>query len=123
MNNQICPFCGCELEQGTFHSRGGNYFLPNGEKTPSFYTEKAMEKRKANTVLVCPIDIPRNAALAIMKLNSSRAGVFTVKSNYASSLCQTLGGGVRGPEGEYASGYWYHYHSNNYPSAHCWFIK
>lgn len=47
MNNQICPYCGCELEQGTFHSRGGNYFLPNGEKTPSFYTEKAMEKRKA----------------------------------------------------------------------------
>ena len=79
--------------------------------------------RTNNTVLVCPIDIPRNAALAIMKLNSSRAGVFTVKSNYASSLCQTLGGGVRGPEGEYASGYWYHYHSNNYPSAHCWFIK
>ncbi len=47
MNNQICPYCGRELEQGTFHSRGGNYFLPNGEKTPSFYTEKAMEKRKA----------------------------------------------------------------------------
>ena len=47
MNNQTCPYCGRELEQGTFHSRGGNYFLPNGEKTPSFYTEKATEKRKA----------------------------------------------------------------------------
>lgn len=79
--------------------------------------------RTNNTVLVCPTDIPRNAALAIMRLNNSRAGVFTIQANYASSLCQSLGGGIRGPEGEVASGFWMHYHSLNYPSAHCWFIS
>lgn len=79
--------------------------------------------RTNNTVLVCPVDIPRKAALEIMRLNHSRAGVFTVQSNYARSLCQSLGGGIRGPEGEFASGYWMHYHSLNYPSAHCWFIS
>lgn len=78
--------------------------------------------RTNNTVLVCPVDIPRKAALEIMRLNHSRAGVFTIQSNYAQSLCQSLGGGIRGPEGEYSSGYWRHYHSLNYPSAHCWYI-
>ena len=27
----ICPYCGQEMEKGTLHSRGGNYFLPDGE--------------------------------------------------------------------------------------------
>lgn len=75
-----------------------------------------------NTVLVAPIDIPRKAALEIMRLNSSYAGVFTIADNYALSLCKTLGD-PRGPEGESKSGYWMHYHSRNYPSAHCWFIS
>ncbi len=79
--------------------------------------------RTNNTVLVCPEDIPRKAALEIMRLNHSRAGVFTIQSNYAQSLCQTLGGGIRGPEGEFASGYWMHYHSIKYPYAHCWYIS
>lgn len=79
--------------------------------------------RSNNTVLVCPVDIPRKAALEIMKLNHSRAGVLSVNSSNARSLCTSLGGGIRGPEGELASGYWMHYHSLNYSSAHCWFIN
>lgn len=78
--------------------------------------------RSGGFVWVCPVDIPRKAALAIMKLNSSYSGVFTVQNNYAYSLCQSLGGTIRGPEGETSSGYWLHYHSSNYPNAHCWFI-
>ena len=27
----ICPYCGQEMEKGTLHSRGGNYFLPDNE--------------------------------------------------------------------------------------------
>lgn len=79
--------------------------------------------RKNNNVFVAPKDIPRGAALAILKLNNSYKGVFTAQSNYASSLCNSLGGGIRGPEGEVSSGYWMHYHSKNYPKAHCWFIN
>lgn len=80
--------------------------------------------RNGSQVYVAPIDIPRAAALEIMKKNDSYIGVFTISDNYASSLCRTLGGGIRGPErsqGGY-SGYWWHYHSLNYESAHCWFI-
>ena len=42
------------------------------------------------------MDIPREVALAIMRLNSSRTGVFTIQNNYAQRLCQSLSGGVRG---------------------------
>lgn len=69
------------------------------------------------------MDIPREVALAIMRLNSSRTGVFTIQNNYAQRLCQSLSGGVRGLEGEIASGYCMQYHSRNYPSAHCWHIS
>ena len=79
--------------------------------------------RSGGFVWVCPVAIPRKAALAIMRLNDTYRGVFTVQSNYAYSICQTLGGSIRGPEGEIASGYWQHYHSSNYPLAHCWFIS
>lgn len=27
-----CPYCGGELEKGKLISRGGNFFLPDGEK-------------------------------------------------------------------------------------------
>lgn len=47
MKFQKCPYCGDDIEKGAFRSRGGNYFLPDGEKTPSLYSEKAMAKRRA----------------------------------------------------------------------------
>lgn len=43
----ICPFCQNPLEPGTFHSRGSNYYLPDGEKLPSLYSEEALKKRNA----------------------------------------------------------------------------
>jgi len=46
-NLQVCPWCGGELEEGTFRSRGGNYFLPLHEKTPKLYTSASMKKRNA----------------------------------------------------------------------------
>lgn len=76
-----------------------------------------------NYVWVAPTDIPRKAALAIMKLNSSTAGVFTLTSNLSRSLCDSLGG-AKGPE-IHGSGsrYWYHYHGYSYLNAHCWYYN
>lgn len=30
-----CPYCGGDLEKGKLISRGGNFFLPDGEKMPA----------------------------------------------------------------------------------------
>ena len=43
----VCPWWGREMEQGELHSRGGTYFLPEGEKTPKLYTESSMKKKNA----------------------------------------------------------------------------
>ena len=37
-----CPYCGNEMELGKLRSRGGVFFLPDGEKTPKLYTQKQM---------------------------------------------------------------------------------
>lgn len=42
-----CPFCGEEMRQGTLRTRGENYFVPAGCKTPALYTRKSMEKAGA----------------------------------------------------------------------------
>ncbi len=42
-----CPICEKEMKIGKLHSRGGVYFLPVGEKTPTLYTRKAMSKHRA----------------------------------------------------------------------------
>lgn len=46
-----CPFCGAEMEEGTFRSRGCNFFLPKGKRA-AFYTKRCMEK--ANAVMLPP---------------------------------------------------------------------
>lgn len=73
-------------------------------------------------VWVAPVDISRKVALAIMKINSSSAGIFTVTSNLARNLCESLGG-AKGPE-IHGSGskYWWHYHGRSYMNAHCWYV-
>lgn len=53
-----CPYCASEMIQGTLRSRGSNYFLPDGEKTPAWYTERSMSKK--NAILLPPS--PYNAA-------------------------------------------------------------
>ena len=47
MNFQKCLYCGGNIEEGTFRSGGGNYFLPKGEKPPSLYSKSAMSKKRA----------------------------------------------------------------------------
>jgi len=42
-----CPCCNNEMEKGQLRSRGGVYFLPDGEKEPKLYTEREMKKHKA----------------------------------------------------------------------------
>lgn len=42
-----CPYCNSEMEKGKLRSRGGVYFLPDGENPPLLYTEKEMKKHKA----------------------------------------------------------------------------
>ena len=36
-----CSFCDKEMQQGKLRTRGENYFVPNGCKTPLLYTKKA----------------------------------------------------------------------------------
>ena len=45
----ICPYCGQEMEKGTLHSRGGNYFLPDGESASgiSFPAKQYFKKSRA----------------------------------------------------------------------------
>lgn len=42
-----CPFCDNEMEKGELRSKGGVYYLPDGEKIPLLYTEREMKKRNA----------------------------------------------------------------------------
>ncbi len=42
-----CPYCGAEMTCGALHSRGGVYFLPEGEKAPALYTEASLDRRGA----------------------------------------------------------------------------
>ena len=35
------------MEKGKLHSRGGVFFLPEGEKLPKLYTENEMKKHNA----------------------------------------------------------------------------
>lgn len=73
-------------------------------------------------VWVAPVDISRAEAIAIMKLNSSKVGVFAVSENYARGLCGALGGARYHQSHGAGSGYWQHYHGKNYEHAHCWYI-
>lgn len=47
MTGKKCPYCGSEMDRGELKSRGGVYFLPDGEKRPRLYTEEEMKKRNA----------------------------------------------------------------------------
>ena len=42
-----CPYCDAEMEQGELQSRGGVFFLPEGEAAPKLYTKKEMERHRA----------------------------------------------------------------------------
>lgn len=42
-----CPYCHSEMERGELHSRGGVFFLPDGEAMPRLYTDKEMKKHNA----------------------------------------------------------------------------
>ncbi|MGB4589635.1 MAG: PF20097 family protein [Clostridiaceae bacterium] len=52
----LCPWCGKELEEGTFRSRGGNCFLPLHEKVPLTYLESSLEKRNAISLPPYPLN-------------------------------------------------------------------
>ena len=42
-----CPCCSREMEKGQLKSRGGVFFLPDGEPLPKLYTEHEMKKHRA----------------------------------------------------------------------------
>lgn len=42
-----CPYCDNQMESGKLRSRGGMYFLPDGESIPKTYSNKEMVKHKA----------------------------------------------------------------------------
>lgn len=43
-----CPFCGQEMEQGKLRSRGGLFFLPEGEGLPKLYTRAGNGKAQGS---------------------------------------------------------------------------
>ena len=43
----LCPYCGQTMEKGVLRSRGGVFFLPDGECSPLFYTAKQMQRHHA----------------------------------------------------------------------------
>jgi len=43
----LCPYCNGEMEKGQLRSKGGMFFLPNGERKPWVYAEWAMERHHA----------------------------------------------------------------------------
>jgi len=51
-----CPWCGSPLEQGTIKSRGSNYFLPDDEDMPLFYSISSVEKRRGVLLPPSPLD-------------------------------------------------------------------
>ena len=42
-----CQCCNREMEKGELRSRGGVFFLPEGEEPPKLYTKNQMEKHNA----------------------------------------------------------------------------
>lgn len=42
----ICPCCGYVMEKGQLRSRGGVFFLPEGEGLPLLYTNHEMNKHR-----------------------------------------------------------------------------
>lgn len=42
-----CPYCNNEMGKGELRSKGGVYFLPDGEKAPLLYTERELKRRNA----------------------------------------------------------------------------
>ena len=42
-----CPSCSNDMEKGKMHSRGGMFFLPDGETPPKLHTEREMKKHNA----------------------------------------------------------------------------
>ena len=45
--SNVCPYCQGLLEEGTFRSWGGNFFLPAGETVPALATEGEFAKKRA----------------------------------------------------------------------------
>ena len=46
------------MQQGKLRTRGENYFIPKGNKTPMLYTKKGMDK--AGAILVSPDCVSAN---------------------------------------------------------------
>lgn len=42
-----CPCCGGPMVNGVFCDRGDSYFLPEGEKAPTIWTKRALQKKGA----------------------------------------------------------------------------
>lgn len=42
-----CAYCNAEMEKGALRSRGGLFFLPDGESSPMLYTQREMAKHHA----------------------------------------------------------------------------
>ena len=52
-----CPWCGAEMEEGRFHSRGSNHYLPEGHKV-TWLTEKAISAQGGILLPPDPLSVP-----------------------------------------------------------------
>lgn len=61
-----CPCCSNEMEKGKLRSKGGVFFLPDGEKLPKLYTEKQMKKHNAVYLKPYIFDVPEEFPIAYL---------------------------------------------------------
>ena len=47
MSGMECPYCKSQMERGSLRSRGGVYFLPEGEKIPKLYLDSQFKKHNS----------------------------------------------------------------------------
>ena len=61
MERKFCPYCGGQMEIGKLYSRGSNYYLPDGQKLPAWYSARALKKRNAIPLPPDPLGIQKPA--------------------------------------------------------------
>lgn len=108
-----CPFCGEEMQPGKLRTRGYNYFVPDGCKTPSLYTEKSMEKAGA-------IPVSPDAVGAACEANWNTAFLCPKCRKYIAKnnpLLSTKGGDYFGQQGYYCA------YCDFSKSAFCVFVR
>lgn len=55
--SETCPWCGADMEAGTWRSRGCNYFQPDDQKPAHFFMKSQIEKHGGIMLTPSPYDL------------------------------------------------------------------